>query len=136
MIEDIQSHLEELKSKKEALKPKIAEIEENRTEELAEVNKRYDHLISDVSTEIELLEQKVRNKMIDLFISTVMDEFDAKRSVSEYVVTDDFKNSRDKLSDLKEFPKELITRLDEVIAGEPIEKIAYDIEKIENHYKI
>ena len=64
-----------------------------------------------------------------------MKEFDAKRSTGEYTVTDEFKEYKDSIAQFKKFPRELIDRLHKVINGDPIENIAYDLEKIRTKYK-
>jgi len=75
------------------------------------------------------------NEIIDLFSKAVMDEFDVKRSISEYTVTENFKDFRNVVSKIELFPKELVERLDKVIEGYPIENVAYDLEKLETKYK-
>jgi len=135
MIEELKSKLKELELKKSKLQPKIDEIEAKRAEELQEVNKKYDHMVSDVNIEVQDFKNKIVNKIIDLFSKVVMDEFDAKRSTSDYMVTDNFKDFRESVLELEMFPKELIERLDKVVDGDPIENIAYDLEKIEAKYK-
>ncbi|MFX0177260.1 MAG: hypothetical protein ACFE85_13660 [Candidatus Hodarchaeota archaeon] len=135
MIEQIKSKLEELEFKKKQMKPKIDEIEGKRAEEIATVNKKYDHMVYDVNIEVETYETKIINELIELFIRVVMDEFDAKRTISDYVTTEKFIEFREHISGIEIFPKELITRLDKIIDGEPIESLAYDIEKIEKEYK-
>ena len=135
MIEELKSKLKELELKKSELQPKIDEIETKRAEELQEVNKKYDHMVSDVNIEVQDFKNKIMNEIIDLFSKVVMDEFDAKRSTSDYMVTDKFKDFRESVLELELFPKELIERLDKVINGDPIENIAYDLEKIEANYK-
>jgi len=135
MIEELKSKLKELELKKSELQPKIDEIEAKRAEELQEVNKKYDHMVSDGNIEVQDFKNKIMNEIIDLFSKVVMDEFDSKRSTSDYMVTDKFKDFRESVLELELFPKELIERLDKVIDGDPIENIAYDIEKIEAKYK-
>ncbi len=135
MIEQLKSKLKELEIKKQELQPKIDKIEEEKAEEIQELNKRYDHLFQDANIEVEDFEQKIMNEIIDLFSKVVMDEFDTKRSTSEYRVTENFKEFREKVSEIELFPRNLIERLDEVIDGGLIENIAYDLEKIENEYK-
>lgn len=135
MIEELKSKLEELELKKSELQPKIDEIETKRAEALQEVNKKYDHRVADVNIEVQDFKNKIMNEIIDLFSKVVMDEFDAKRSTSDYMVTDKFKDFRESVLELELFPKELIERLDKVIDGDPIENIAYDLEKIEAKYK-
>lgn len=135
MIEELKSKLKELELKKRELQPKIDEIEAKRAEELQEVNKKYDHMVSDVNIEVQDFKNKIMNEIIDLFSKVVMDEFDAKRSTSDYMVTDKFKDFRESVLELELFPKELIERLDKVIDGDPIENVAYDLEKIEAKYK-
>lgn len=128
--------LKELEAKKRDVTPKIEEIEVKRQEALAEVNKKYDHIVDDVKQEVNQLEKKFINDMIDTFEKVVMNEFDAKRSISNYMVTNNFKEFRDQVSEIEMFPEELIERLDKVINGDPIENIAYDLEKIKNQFKI
>ena len=135
MIEQLKSKLKELEIKKQELQPKIDKIEEEKAEEIQELNKRYDHLFQDANFEVADFEQKIMNDIIDLFSKVVMDEFDTKRSTSEYMVTENFKEFREKVSEIELFPRDLIKRLDEVIDGGLIENIAYDLEKIENEYK-
>jgi hypothetical protein len=135
MIISIKAKLKELEIRKSDASPKIKEIEEKREEKLAEVNKKYDHMIDDVSTEVTEFEKGIMNDIIDSFVNIIMDEFDAKRSTSEYTLTDQFRSFRDEMSEISIFPKELIDRMDKVIEGDPIENIAYDIEKIEGKYK-
>jgi len=135
MINQLKSKLEELEIKKQELQPKIDKIEEKKAEEIQELNKKYDHLFQDANIEVEDFEQKIMNDIIDLFSKTVMDEFDTKRSTSEYIVTDNFKEFRENVSEIELFPRDLIERLDKVIEGGLIENIAYDLEKIETEYK-
>jgi predicted Zn-dependent protease with MMP-like domain len=135
MIEQLKSKLKELEIKKQEIQPKIDKIEQKKAEEIQELNKRYDHLIQDVNIEVEDFEQNIMNDIIDLFSKVVMNEFDTKRSTSEYMVTENFKEFREKVSEIELFPRTLIERLDEVIDGGLIENIAYDLEKIETEYK-
>jgi len=135
MIEELKSKLKELELKRSELQPKIDGIETKRAEELQEVNKKYDHMVSDVNVEVQDFKNKITNEIIDLFSKVVMDEFEAKRSISDYMVTENFKDFRESVLELKMFPKELIERLDKVIDGDPIENVAYDLEKIEAKYK-
>jgi len=136
MINNLKSKLKELDSKKAAVKPRIEDIESKRAEELQEINKKYDHMVQDVNIEVEHFEQKILNEMVDAFVKVVMEEFDAKRSISDYMVTDKFKDFRDSAEEIVMFPNELIERLDKVIDGAPIENLAYDIGKIEKKFKI
>ncbi len=135
MIEELKSKLKELELKKSELQPKIDEIEAKRAEELQEVNKKFDHMVADVNIEVQDFKNKIMNEIIDLFSKVVMDEFDAKRSTSDYMVTDKLKDFRESVLELELFPKDLIERLDKVIDGDPIENVAYDLEKIEAKYK-
>ena len=135
MIQSIKEKLKELEVRKSDASPRIKEIEEKRAEELAEVNKKYDHMVDDVSTEVNEFERSIMKELIDAFVQVIMDEFDAKRSTSEYILTSKFRDFREDMSDISLFPKELIERMDKVIDGDPIENVAYDIEKIESKYK-
>ena len=135
MIEQVKSKLKELETKKQELQPKIDKIEEKKAGEIQELNKKYDHLIQDVNVEVIEFEQKIMNDLIDLFSKVIMDEFEQKRSTSEYSLTDNFKAFRDSVSDIEFFPKELVERLDKVISGDLIENVAYDLEKVKTKYK-
>ena len=135
MTEQLKSKLEELEIKKRELQPKINEIEVRKAEEIQELNRKYDHIFLDAKIEVEDFEKKIMNEMIDLFSKAVMDEFDVKRSTSEYTVTENFKDFRNGVSKIELFPKELVERLDKVIDGYPIENVAYDLEKLETEYK-
>jgi hypothetical protein len=136
MIDQIKALLEELETRRNEVQPQIDDIETKRQEELAEVNKKYDHMVYDVKHGVNHLEEQIMNKMIDIFEEVVMNEFEAKRSISDYVLTDNIKDFRERISEIDMFPKELVERLDKIVDGEPIEKIAYDLEKIKNKYKI
>lgn len=135
MTEQLDSKLKELEIKKLELQPKIDEIEARKAEETQELNRKYDHMILDANSEVDDFEQKIMNEIIDLFSKAVMDEFDAKRSSSEYTITENFKDFREGVSKIDLFPKDLIERLDKVIEGGLIENLAYDLEKIEAGYK-
>jgi hypothetical protein len=135
MIEQLKLKIQELETKKQELQPKIDKIEEKKAEEIQEINKKYDHLIQDANIEVIEFEKKITDDLIDLFSKAVMDEFEAKRSTSEYSLTDNFKGFRDSVSNIEFFPKELVERLDKVIDGDLIENVAYDLEKIKTKYK-
>jgi len=135
MIEELRAKLKELDAKKQELQPKIDKIEEKKAEEILELNKKYDHMILDVNVEVEAFEQKIMDNLIDLFSKVIMNEFEQKRSTSEYSLTDNFKQFRDAISEIEFFPKELVERLDKVIEGDLIENVAYDLQKIESEYK-
>jgi len=135
MTEQLEAKLKELEIKKLELQPKIDEIQARKAEETKELNRKYDHMILDANSEVDDFEQKIMNEIIDLFSKAVMDEFDAKRSTSEYVVTENFKDFREGVSKIDLFPRDLIGRLDKVIEGGLIENVAYDLEKIEASYK-
>jgi hypothetical protein len=135
MINKFKSKLEELEQRRKELQPKIEELNVKKEEEIAEINKKYDHLIYEVNYEVEKFENEINNEMIDSFVKIVMKEFDAKRSTSEYAITEEFKEYKDAMTQFKMFPRELIEKLHQVINGDPIENIAYDLEKIEKNYK-
>ena len=135
MIEQLKLKIQELETKKQELQPKINKIQEKKAEEIQELNKKYDHLIQDANIEVIEFEQKIMSDLIDLFSKVIMEEFDEKRRTSEYSLTDNFKEFRDKIVEIEFFPKELVERLDKVIDGDLIENIAYDLEKIQSEYK-
>lgn len=134
MIDQLKSKMEELELKKQEVKPKIDKLNAEREEELLSVNNKYDKLITEINSEVNKFENDVNNDLIDSFINNVMDEFDNKRSISDYVITDKIKKYRDFIKTVEMFPKELVDRLDKLIDGDPIENIAYDIENIKNKY--
>ncbi len=135
MIEQLKSKLKELEIKKQELQPKIDKIEEKKAEEIQELNKKYDHMIQDANYEVNDFEQKIMSDLIDLFSKVIMDEFEQKRSTSDYSVTPNFKEFRDAISEIEFFPQKLVERLDKVIDGDLIENVAYDLQKIESEYK-
>ncbi len=53
MIEQLESKLKELEIKKQELQPKIDEIEAQKTEEIQELNRKYDHMIQDANSEVD-----------------------------------------------------------------------------------
>ena len=136
MTGELESKLKELEIKKLELQPKIDEIKARKAEEVQELNRKYDHMIQDANSEVDDFEQKIMDDIIDLFSKVVMEEFDAKRSTSEYTLTENFKDFRNDVSKIELFPKDLIEKLDKVIEGGLIENLAYDLEKIEASYKI
>jgi len=135
MIQQLKSKLKELETKKQELQPKITKIEVRKAEEIQELNKKYDHLIRDANFEVQEFEQKIMDDLIDLFSKVIMEEFEQKRSTSEYSLTDNFKEFRNAISEIEFFPKALVERLDKVIEGDLIENVAYDLQKIEAEYK-
>ena len=135
MIQQLKSKLKELETKKQELQPKITKIEVRKAEEIQELNKKYDHLIQDANFEVQEFEQKIMDDLIDLFSKVIMEEFEQKRSTSEYSLTDNFKEFRNAISEIEFFPKALVERLDKVIEGDLIENVAYDLQKIEAEYK-
>lgn len=135
MINKFKSKIEELEQHKKSVQPKIEELNVKREDEIAEVNKKYDHLIYEINYEVKKFENDINNEMIDSFVNIVMNEFDAKRSTSEYTITDGFKEYKDSMAQFEIFPKELLDKLHQVINGDPIENIAYELEKIEKTYK-
>ena len=117
MLEDIKSKIEELKAKEEELEPRLKEIEVEREKELAEVNKKYDHIVEDAKSEVQNLKDKIMNELIDAYIKAILDEFDTKRSVSEYSLTERFKQFKDGIAKIEMFPHELVEKLEKVIKG-------------------
>ena len=134
MIDQLKSKLEDLELKKQDMMPKIDEIKARREEELQDVNKKYDHMISEINVEIEKLDNELNNNLIQSFENIVMQEFDAKRSTSMYSITDGFKAYRNSIAEFDLFPKELLDRLDKVIDGAPIDNLAYNLENIKAKY--
>ena len=135
MIDQMKSKLEELENKKKELQPKIEEIKVKKIEEIGNLNKKYEHLILDASSEVGDFEREVNNDLINAFEQAALDEFDAKRSTSEYQITDNIKEFRDFCASVDMFPKELVNKLDNIITGDkPIENIVYDLDSIKKKY--
>jgi len=135
MIDQLKSKLEDLELRKQNMTPRIDEINAKREKELQNVNKKYDHLISEINVEVEKLENKLNNDLIQSFENIVMQEFDAKRSTSMYSITDGFIAYRNSIAEINMFPKELLDKLDKVIDGAPIDNLAYNLEKIKAKYR-
>ncbi len=134
MINQLKSKLEELEIKKNAIKPKIDEINSKRDEEIQTVNKKYDHMVYELNYEIQKIENEINNKLIQAFIDISSKEFDFKRSTTLYSVSDEFKDFREKITRFESFPEELVDKLHQVIHGDPIENIIYELEDIKNKY--
>ena len=135
MIDKLKAKLSELDSKKTAVKPKIDEINKQKEEEIQVIKDKYDQQIAEVNAEIDKFEVEVYNDLINSYVTAVMDEFDAKRSVSEYSVTNKIKDYKIFIESVEIFPKELVEKLEPITSGkEPIENLAYDIDNIKTKY--
>ncbi len=135
MIDELKSKLVKLDSMKTAVKPKIDELNAKKNEELQVINEKYDKLIAEKNTEVEKFEIEVYNDFINSFVTAVMEEFDAKRSVSEYSVTVKIKDFKIFIESVDVFPKELVEKLEPIVSGsQPIENLAYDIDNIKTKY--
>ena len=135
MVEELKLKLKELAAKKKELQPKLDEINVNREAELENVNKKYDHMLYDLSHTLKNIEAEFFNDLITSFVMIVSREFDAKRSQGIYEITQEFTAYRELIPEFDMFPKELIQKLDRVINGHPIEEIVYELEDIQNKYK-
>ena len=135
MIEEIINKIEELKNLEKQIEPKIAELNSQRDNELQKINQKYEEKISHVSNEVETYRKNLMKLIYDSFENAVMNEFDAKRSTSEYSITPQIREYKEAMKELEFFPEKLIKKLEKVIAQEvPIENLAYDLEKIESQY--
>jgi len=134
MNNQLKSKLEELEIKKNAIKPKIDEINLKREEEIQTVNKKYDHMVYELNYEIQKFENDIHNEMIRSFVDITSRELDIKRSTGLYSVSDEFKEYREKIAKFENFPEELVDKLHHVINGDPIENIIYELEDIEKKY--
>jgi enoyl-[acyl-carrier-protein] reductase (NADH) len=134
MIDQLKLKLEELEAKKQNMKPKINEMNAQREEELNVVNEKYDKLVGEINSEVYNFELQVNNDLINSFVKAVMDEFDLKRSTSEYSISSTIKEYKEYIATVEMFPEELVDRLEKLIEGDPIENIAYDIEKIQEKF--
>lgn len=133
-MNQLKSKLEELEIKKNAIKPKIDEINLKREEEIQTVNKKYDHMVYELNYEIQKFENDIHNEMIRSFVDITSRELDIKRSTGLYSVSDEFKEYREKIARFENFPEELVEKLHRVINGDPIENIIYELEDIEKKY--
>ena len=137
MIEGIKQDIEKLKKRQERLKPRIQKIKRKREEEIEEIKKKYKKKIARVTSELDDFKKEISNTLINSFGEMVMQEFEAKRSTSEYSLTEDFKTYRNFVAGVDMFPGNLVLELDKVISGEStIEDIAYNLEDIKKEYLI
>ncbi|MBD3353725.1 MAG: hypothetical protein GF364_19730 [Candidatus Lokiarchaeota archaeon] len=135
MIEELKAELQKLEDSKAEAQPKIDELNKERNKELALVEQRYDALIANVSKDVDELEEKVYNDLIESFEKIVMHEFDAKRSTNIYRITKKLKAYTQFVSDLDMYPKELAEKLQQVVSQEiTIEDVAYNVDKLKGKY--
>jgi hypothetical protein len=134
MINQLKSKLEELEIKKNALKPKIDEINSKREEEIQILNKKYDHMVYEINFEIQKFENDIFNEMVQSFVDITSRELDVKRSSALYSVSAEFKEFREKIARFESFPEELVDKLHRVIHGDPIENIIYELDDIKEKY--
>ncbi|TFF98420.1 MAG: hypothetical protein EU547_01540 [Promethearchaeota archaeon] len=135
MIENIKQKLKELNKRERQIEPKIQKIEEKRDAEIKEIREKYNEKITSVTSELDGFKKELSNGLINSFVDVVMQEFEAKRSTSEYSLTQNFKDYRKFIAGVDLFPKDLVDQLDKVISGEnTIEDIAYNLEDIKNKY--
>jgi len=134
MNNQLNSKLEELEIKKNAIKPKIDEINEKREEEIQTVNKKYDHMVYELNYEIQKFEDDINNEIIQSFVDITSREFDLKRSTGLYSISDEIKEYKERISRIENFPEELLDKLHRVINGDPIENIIYELEDIKEKF--
>ncbi len=134
MIDKLKSKLKELVSRKKEMQPKLDDINSKREIELQNVNKKFDHMVYDINYNIQKIEDEFYNDLIRSFVEIVTQEFDAKRSTGIYEITDNFKTYRKLIAEFDMFPKDLIQKMHEVINGEPIEDIVYELDDIQKKY--
>lgn len=135
MIEQLKEKLKNLEIKEIKVKPKIQELEKKRDEEINAITEKYEKLIVEVNLEVVNYDKEVFNALINSLVDSVMSEFDAKRSTSEYAVTNEIKEYRQFIAKVEMFPKELVEKLDKIVDGtEQIESLAYDIDGIKEKY--
>ncbi|MFX1594469.1 MAG: hypothetical protein ACFFBK_00230 [Promethearchaeota archaeon] len=130
----MKSKLKEIEEKKKELQPKIDKINKKREEEIQKVNKKYDHMVYDINYTAQHLEDEFYNDLIKSFIEIITREFDRKRSLDIYEVSNEFKDYKESIAEFNMFPRELIDKMHKVINGNPIEEIVYDLENIQKKY--
>ncbi|MFX1326655.1 MAG: hypothetical protein ACFE91_00735 [Promethearchaeota archaeon] len=134
MKDRLKSKLKEIEEKKKELQPKIDKINKKREEEIQKVNKKYDHMVYDINYTAQHLEDEFHNNLIKSFIEIITREFDRKRSLDIYEVSNEFKDYKESIAEFNMFPRELIDKMHKVINGNPIEEIVYDLENIQKKY--
>ncbi len=134
MIKHLKSRLEEIEIKKNAIKPKIDEINFKREEEIQTVNKKYDHMVYELNYEIQQFENDIFNELIQSFVDITSRELEIKRSTGLYSVSDELKDYRQKIARFENFPEELVEKLHRVINGDPIENIIYELDEIKTKF--
>lgn len=137
MIQEIKQNLQKLKERQEQLDPRIKKIKRKRDEEIEEIKKKYKKKIAQVTSELDSLKKEISNNLINSFEKMVMQEFEAKRSTSEYSLSEDFEAYRNFVAGVDMFPGNLVLELDKVISGEnTVEDVAYNLEDIKKEYLI
>jgi len=135
MIDQLKKKLDMLEAKKSEIKPRVEELKEKKEREREAIDEKYHHLIAEVTLNVDRFENEVFNDFINSYLDAVMEEFDAKRSITDYVVTERIKQYREEIATIEMFPKELIGKLDRVISGvDQIENIVYYVDDIKNKY--
>ncbi|MHA1932301.1 MAG: hypothetical protein ACW96X_07150 [Promethearchaeota archaeon] len=134
MSSQLKSKLEELEIKKNAIQPKMDEINSKRDEEIQKVNKKYDHMVYELNYEIQKLEDGIHNELIQAYIDITSKELDLKRSTTLYSVSDEFKEFKEKMRIFDSFPRELLDNIHKVINGDPVENLIYELEDIKKKY--
>jgi len=90
--------------------------------------------IYELNYEIIQFENEINKEIIESFIDVVTKELDAKRSSSLYSVTNELKEYKETVGRIENFPQELVEKLHQVINGEPIETIIYELDDIRKKY--
>ena len=134
MNDQLKEKIRQLKEKKRSIQPDINKLNSQKGKEIQVINIKYDDLISQLDTDSFKLEQEVFKDLIESYSKVIMDEFDAKRSVSEYNVTNNIKDYKNYMAGIDMYPKELIEKLNRIINGEKIENFVFELDDIKKKY--
>ena len=110
-------------------------LETKKQRQIREIENRFIKLEQEAVNPVEAFEIQVYNGLIDEFEELVIHEIDEKRTDCDYCLSGEVEKFRNTMVQVDIFPKELIARLDQVIAGKrTIEDIAFKMDDIKEKY--
>ncbi|TFG19698.1 MAG: hypothetical protein EU530_05445 [Promethearchaeota archaeon] len=134
-VNALKTKLQEIEIMREESSKRLRILETKKQRQIREIENRFFKLEEEVVNPITNFEIQVYNGLIDSFEDLVLQEIDKKRSDCEYCLSDEVNTYRNQLVQVEIFPKELIARLDQVLAGKKtMEDIAYKLGDIKEKY--
>ncbi len=133
--DSVRKKIQEIEKMREESQKRLSILETKKRRQIKEIENRFIRLEEEVVNPIESFEIQVYNGLITSFEELVLNEIDKKRSDCEYCLSDEVQKYRTNMISVEIFPKELIARLDQVLAGKKtIEDIAYKLPEIKEKY--